>query len=68
MATGDLHALLTAIKSPLKHLGEVRHCEIYHTLLQLRLGGPLGEGEAGQLLLHPSTTHQQACEEWHESL
>jgi hypothetical protein len=34
-------------------LGKVHHCAIFHTSLQLLLGGLLSEAEAGQLTLLP---------------
>ncbi len=66
MATNDLHTLLPAFVSLPEHLGNLCTMQFLAPPVQLLLGGLLGEGEASQLLLHPSPTHQQweHCLRW----
>jgi hypothetical protein len=45
MVTGDLHAFLAVLVLLPERLGEVRRRELSHILLQLLLGGLLGEVE-----------------------
>jgi hypothetical protein len=59
MAASDLNVLRAPLLSPPKRLGEVCRHDIVRTPLQLLLGGLLGEGEDGQLTLHPCPFCQQ---------
>jgi hypothetical protein len=53
MAADDLHGFILALLLPLKHLSEVRHCDISRTLIPALLGGLLSDNEASQLALNP---------------
>jgi hypothetical protein len=59
MAASDFNTLRAALSSLPEHLSEISSHDIVRAPLQLLLGGLLGEGEAGQLALHPWLFHQQ---------
>jgi hypothetical protein len=59
MAASDFNTLRAALSSLPEHLSEIRSHDVVRTPLQLLLGDLLGEGEAGQLALHPWLFHQQ---------